>query len=239
MCDPITIAGIALTGASTVANTIAQGKVNSARNDALAAERIRQNSLDQEAEALNVQSRDRYNDFEGQQGDKASELGQYFTDQKIENSDANTAAVQEQVAPQSGSALTIREEGKQRGKADAYATQQGQALGNLRSFGDLLGGISREQAQDASMIGQIGGFKRGSSSITPLELEAANEKGAGLKIFGDVLGLGGSLLTSKGLGGQQTYSTTLGEVVGASPAVTASTFPKAPSRSLFNLYGRS
>lgn len=42
MCDPITIAGIALTAGSTIANTIAANRVQRARDDALAAERIRQ-----------------------------------------------------------------------------------------------------------------------------------------------------------------------------------------------------
>jgi hypothetical protein len=237
MCTPLAIAGLALTAGSTVANTIAQGQVTRARNDALAAERIRQGQLDQEAEALNAQSRDRYDDFEGQQGEKASELGQYFTDQKIENSDANAAVAQEQTAPQSGSSLTVREEQKQRDKATAFTDQQGEALGNLRAFGDLLGGISRDQARDASQIGQIGGFKRGSSNVIPLELEAANQKGSGMRLFGDVLGLGGSLALNKGLSGTQTFSSTLGDVIGATPTSIASTFPKAPSRSLFNLYG--
>lgn len=235
MCTPLAIAGLALTAGSTVANTIAQGQVTRARNDALAAERIRQGQLDQEAEALNAQSRDRYDDFEGQQGEKASELGQYFTDQKIENSDANAAVTQEQTAPQSGSSLTVREEQKQRDKATAFTDQQGEALGNLRAFGDLLGGISRDQARDASQIGQIGGFKRGSSNAIPLELEAANQKGSGMRLFGDVLGLGGSLALNKGLGGS---------FVGSSPTVSAAaptTFsaPVTPVTrgSLFNLYG--
>lgn len=236
MCDPVTIAGIALTGASTVANTIAQGKVQRARDDAMAAERIRQNKFDQEADALNVQSRERYDDFGGQQDDKAAELGQYFKDQKIEAADANAAAVAEQTIPQSGSALTVREEQKQRGKATAFADQQGEALGNLRAFGDLLGGISREQARDATTIGQIGGFKRGSSNVLPLELEAANSKGNGIKLFGDLLGLGGSLALNKGLGGSY---------VGSTPSVSAAAVPTtyaapvtAVSRSpLYSLYG--
>jgi hypothetical protein len=236
MCDVATIAGIALTGASTVANTIAQGQVTRARNDALAAERVRQNSLDQEAAAINARSQGRYNDFEGQQDEKASELGQYFSDQKIENADANTQAVAEQTVPQSGSSLTIREEQKQRGKADAFSNQQGEALGELRAFGDLLGGISREQSRDAGLVGQIGGFKRGSSNVLPYELEAANQKGQGAKLFGDLLGLGGSLALSKGLSGTQTFSSTLGDVVGA-PKVGASVFPPAPSSGL-NLFGR-
>jgi hypothetical protein len=235
MCTPLAIAGLALTAGSTVANTIAQGQVTRARNDALAAERIRQGQLDQEAEALNAQSRDRYDDFEGQQGEKASELGQYFTDQKIENSDANAAVTQEQTAPQSGSSLTVREEQKQRDKATAFTDQQGEALGNLRAFGDLLGGISRDQARDASQIGQIGGFKRGSSNVIPLELEAANQKGSGMRLFGDVLGLGGSLALNKGLGGSFVGSSPT--VVAAAPTTFSAPVTPVTRGSLFNLYG--
>jgi hypothetical protein len=41
MCDPLTIAGVALTGLSTGLNAAAQSKVANAREDAMAAERIR------------------------------------------------------------------------------------------------------------------------------------------------------------------------------------------------------
>ena len=171
-----------------------------ARDSTLAAERIRQRGLDDEAAALNATSQDRYNDFGTQQDERASELGQYFTDQKIENASGNAAAAQEQAVPQSGSDIVLREEAKQRGKADTFAAGQGEALGNLRAFGDLMGTTGRAQARDAGQIGQIGGFKRGSSSIVPYELEDANSAGDGMKLFADVLGLGGSLATSKGLG---------------------------------------
>lgn len=237
MCDPITLAGIALTGASTVANSIAQSRVQSAREDALAAERVRQGGLDREADAINAQSRDRFNDFQGQQDKAAGDLGQYFTDQKIEAAGQNADATAEQVAPQSGSALTVREEAKQRGQATAFANQQGKALGQLRAFGDVLGGISRDQARDASLIGQIGGFKRGSSNITPLELDEANQAGAGFNMLGDVLGLGGSLAINKGLSGSASTPTTLGDVVGYKNPLTQ--YPAAPRRAGFNLYGRT
>lgn len=195
----MTIAGIALTAGSTLANSIAARKVQGARDDVLAAERIRQNGLAQEADALNTQSQDRYKDFSGQQGQTASDLGQYFTDQKIENANDNAAATQEMTVPQSGSNITVREEQKQRGKADAYGKQQGEALGELRSFGDLLGGIGRQQSRDAGQIGQIGGFMRGSSNVVPYELDTANHAGDGMKLFGDLLGLGGSIGLAKGL----------------------------------------
>ena len=96
----------------------------------------------------------------------------------------------------------MREEAKQRAAAKDYTDKQGAALGNLRAFGDLLGSIGRLQARDAGQIGQIGGFKRGSSNATSLELDAASHKGDGLKLFGDVLGGLGTLGMSAGLSGK-------------------------------------
>ena len=230
MCDPITIAGLALTAGSTLANSIAQRKVANARNDVMAAERIRQNGLDQQADALNVQSQDRYENFDDQQADKASELGQYFTDQQIEAGNTNAAVTQEMNVPQSGSNVTVREEQKQRGQARQYADSQGVALGNLRAFGDLVGGIGRDQARDAMSIGQIGRFKQGSSNVVPFELEGANSAGDGMKMFGDILGLGGSVSLGKGLsGGVKTADPWV------KGGVDLRTVGQSPSN-LFNLY---
>jgi len=199
MCDPGTIAGLVLTAGSTVANMIGQNQVKKAREDALGAERIRQRNLDQENEALNQVSRERYEDFGGQQEERGSKLADYFTGNEAAAADANERAVQ-QMLPTAGSDVTVREEAKQSGLAKAFTDQQGQALGQLRAFGDLLGGIGRKQARDASNIGQINAFKRGSSGIVPLELEQANEAGAGARMFGDLLGLGGSLALKSSLG---------------------------------------
>ncbi|CAI2931893.1 hypothetical protein [Aminobacter niigataensis] len=198
MCDPFTIAGVALTAGSTLANSIAQRKVANARNDVMAAERIRQNGLDQQADALNVQSQDRYQNFDDQQADKASELGQYFTDQQIEAGNANAAVTQEMNVPQSGSNITVREEQKQRGQARDFADSQGKALGVLRAFGDVIGETGRGQVRDAMGIGQIGRAKQGSSNVVPFELEAANSAGDGAKLFGDLLNLGGTYAFGEG-----------------------------------------
>jgi len=198
MCDPTTIAGLVLTAGSTVANMIGENQRRQAREDALGAERIRQRNLDQENEALNQVSRERYHDFEGQQEERGSKLADYFTENEAAAADANEQAVQ-QMLPTSGSDITVREEAKQSNLAKAFTDQQGRALGQLRAFGDLLGGIGRQQARDASNIGQINAFKRGSSGIVPLELEAANEAGAGARLFGDLLGMGGSLALNSGL----------------------------------------
>lgn len=197
MCDPLTIAGIAATGAGMVANSAAQSKVEKARKGAMEAERIRQKGFDQQTEALNLQARDRYSDFDDQMGEKAASLGDYFKDQ-------NQAIPQEEGAPtetmpSASSNIVVQETKKQQGKAKDFSDQQGEALGELRSFGDVLGGISLKQARDAGQIATIGGFKRGSQAVLPYELEAANSKGGGLRMFADLLTAGGSLATGAGL----------------------------------------
>jgi hypothetical protein len=195
MCTPLAIAGVALSAGSAVANAAAASKAASARNDALAAERIRQQGYDRETDALNLQSQDRYKDFEGQQDEKAATLGDYFAGQQT------TEPTPAAALPTSQSTVTVQEEGKQRGIARDFTDKAGQALGDLRAFGDLLGGIGRLQARDASQIGQIGGFKRGSSNVLPIELDAASQQGGGLRTLGDILGGVGSAATSFGLGG--------------------------------------
>lgn len=199
MCDPATIASAVAMAGSAVLNTVAQGQAASARDDALAAERIRQSGYDKEAAALNVASQDRYQDFGTQQDKRSSELGDYFKGQTTADAAANQEAAAQQELPQSNSNIVQQEQARQLGKAREFSDQQGAALGNLRSFGDLLGSKSLLQARDAAKVGQIGGFKKGSSAVLPYELEAANSKGAGLKTFADLLGTAGSLGMSYGL----------------------------------------
>lgn len=199
MCDPLTIAGIALTAGSTVMNSIGASKAAAARDDALAAERVRQKSLDSEAQTLNTQSQDRYQDFSGQQDAQSQQLGDFFQNQTV--AEPTTA----EALPTSTSNITVQEEANQRAKARDFTGHQAAALGNLRAFGDLLGGIGRQQARDASLVGQIGGFKTGSSNVLPLELDEASHKGDGFKLFGDILGGLGSVATMGGMSGQGLF----------------------------------
>ncbi|MDK4729335.1 hypothetical protein [Rhizobium phaseoli] len=216
MCDPLTIAGVALSGVSTALNAAAQSKIQGARDDAMAAERIRQKGLDQEADALNTTSRDRYQNFEGQQADKSAQLGDYFTGQEVAQPSAEAAL------PTTSSNITVQEVNKQKGQAKDFTNRTGTALGELRSFGDLLGDVSRLQARDAGSIGQIGSFKKGSSAVLPYELEAANSKGGGLKLFGDILGGLGGIATSAGLSGGSLFGLGGAKASAVSPGFGAS-----------------
>ncbi len=207
MCDPLTIAGLALTAGSTVANYAASSQIEGARNDALSAERIRQTALNHEADAINATSRDRYQGFEGQQTEQSQKLGDYFASQQAQ--EPTTA----EALPTATSNIVVNEENKQRDKARQFTDASGAALGNLRSFGDLLGGIGRLQARDAGAVAQIGGFKAGSSNVVPYELDEAGHAGDGTKLFADVLGGLGSVGTAAGLGGGTLFG------IGAKPAV--------------------
>jgi len=230
MCDPLTIAGIAMSVGSSVVNAVASNKVQAARNDAMAAERIRQNTFDKEAAAVNTTSQDRYQNFDAKVAEGSQQLGDYISNQTAPEAQASEAL------PSAGASnITVQEEAKQKAKAKASTNASGKALGELRAFGDVLGDTSRLQARDAGQVAQIGGFKTGSSNVLPYELEAANNKGAGLKLFGDLLGGVGSVATSAGMmGGKLPFGLGASAGVPVTKAVKASV--ASPVR-LGHLYG--
>lgn len=234
MCDPVTIAGVALTGLSTGLNSMAASKVQRARDDAMAAERIRQRGLDQEASVLNTQSQDRYQDFQGQQDQKAQKLADYYTGQPSapENPASDT--------PASNSNITVQEEAKQRAKAKDFTDKTGAALGTMRSFGDMLGDVSRLQGRDAAQLGQLGNFKQGSSNVLGYELDNANSAGNGLKMLGTLTGGLGQIGVSAGLSGK-SFGDLFGSrsVVNAGVPAAGSVIPVPTPRptNIYNLYG--
>jgi len=199
MCDPLTIiSGLAMAG-STVAGMQAQRQVEGARNAALQNDMMRQDTLDKETAALNEASRDRYKDFKGEQQERSKSLGDYLVGKQPVGA-APPADAPAETMPTSASNIVTQEVAKQAGKAKDFTDQQGQALGTMRAFGDVLGGISRDTARDAGYLNQTLGFKKGWAGVLPYELEAANQKGAGMKMFGDILGGLGSIGMSAGLG---------------------------------------
>lgn len=196
----MTIAGIALTAGSVVANSVSAGEQARARDAVLAAERMRQNALNQEAWGLNAASQDRFVDFQPQQDARAAELGD-FLGASVEP-DANTSAAS--IMPSSSSDVVNQERTGQLDEAQGFVDQQGGALANLRAFGDLLGEKSRLQARDAGLIGQVGGFKQGSQGVVPFELDEAAKAGDGWAMLGDILSGAGSVTTGAGLSGNET-----------------------------------
>jgi hypothetical protein len=195
MCDPLTIAGLVLTGASAVANTVANNQVRAARNEALMQEHQRQQGYDAQVQPLNDTSRERYAGFQTQQDQRAQNLSDFY------RSGTGEPVAPSISTPAASSNVVVQEENKQRDKAKAYTDQNAQNLGNLRSFGDLFGSLDLLRARDAGQIAQLGGFKRASSGILPYELNDAQNAGNGAKLFGDILGGAGSVATMGGLTG--------------------------------------
>lgn len=214
MCDPLVIAGLALTAGSVVVNSIAAGEDARARDSVLAAERIRQRGFDQQAAALNQQSQDRYVNFTPQMQDKSQQLGDYLSSRVGPDPNASVPSA----LPSSASGVVNQERDRQMHKAQQYVDQQAGAAGKLRSFGDLLGEISTLQGRDAGLIGAIGGFKRGSSNIVPLELNEAAKAGDNWRFLADILGGVGSVATGYGINGG---SGSLGSVFGAKAPIPA------------------
>jgi hypothetical protein len=197
MCDPVVLAGLALSAGSAVVNSMAATDDAKARDNVLAAERIRQRGFDQETMALNNQSQNRYVGFEPQMQDRAQSLGDYLSSRVAPDPNSTVPSA----LPSSSSGVVNQEVDKQRGEAQAFVDQQTGAMADMRSFGDLLGEISIGQARDAGQIGTVGGFKRGSNGIVPLELNQAAKTGDDMRLFGDILGGAGSIATGYGIGG--------------------------------------
>ena len=194
MCDPMTIAGVAMTAGSIGLNTMAASRTAKAQGVAMQRQLAGQQQLDAEAQAVNQQSLARYGGFaQGQEG-RANELSSFYG--------SNRAPINAGAGLPTSSNVAIQNEvAKQQSAADAYGAQQDAALGKLRSFGDYLAQQNRGQARDASLIGQIGSFKTGLASTLGYDLQAASMKGQGLQTAGSLLGALGSSLTRGGLTG--------------------------------------
>lgn len=176
------------TGGSILANSMGARQADRATASAMAAERLRQKRLDEEAYALNNAGRDRYSDFQGKQEDRKVDLTDEYN-AALDSAPARPVAA----LPQSSSNLVVSNDASEAGKARAEAEDNSARRGALGSFGDLFGDISREQGRDAGVLGMIGGFKRGSQGVLPLELEAAAQKGKGWMMLGDLLSMGAGL----------------------------------------------
>lgn len=208
--------GLGLTAGSIGLNSVVANQRQKAVDNAMLAERLRQQGYQREAEALNAQSQAQYENFGDKQAQKEADLSALFQSQAATPTDAGAAnAIAGAVMPTSSNDIVTRETAKQSDQAKTFTNQQGAALAKMRSFGDLLGDTSRAQARNASQIAQVGSFRRGSQDVLPLELDAAQRKGQGLATLADILGGLGSVATMGAAGG----ATSLGGIFGLGGAV--------------------
>lgn len=188
------IAGLALSGAGTIAQSMAQNDAAKARASTLQAERIRQQGHSQQQQAAATASADSMKDFTGDQTRSAEELASYFRDPVAGDANATAGLI----APEGTSDITVREMANQSAKAKTSTNAQADSLGKLRAFDNVMGDKNRLFKNNASVIDQTNSFRRGSQDALAYELEAAAQKGAGKKMLGDLLSGAGSIATSYG-----------------------------------------
>jgi hypothetical protein len=196
--DPITLS-LLIGGASTLGgmffNGQAQDDVNSARNGVVQQSRGDQAALDAEAKGVTDQSLGRFKNFGQTQSADASRLADFYkTPAAPPSSPYNVAAL-----PPSTNDIVNREIATKKGVADAYVNHQADTLGNLRSFGDVMGNISRGQAADTQHIGQIGSFKAGDTGVTNIALDNANRAGNTNAMLGNLFTGAGKVALTAGL----------------------------------------
>lgn len=235
MCDPLTIAGAALSVGGIAANTIGQSQVAAASNRAAQAESARQAQLRQEAAAVQAHSNSLYEGLAGKQQDRAADLTTYLRGNQLPAQGSAQTTVE---APAGSSNITTQGEASQRARADAYGSQQAGALADMRSFGDLLGTTALAQGRDAGQIGQIGNFMKGSASVLPMELNAASHAGDTAKMFGGLAGGLGKVGIAAGINGS-----TLGGLFGGGASTGGNVSTSLPTMaasgmgSIANAYG--
>lgn len=228
MAFPLLALALALTAAGAGANYVGARKAQEAQADAMAAERIRQQGFDEQADAINKQQRKRYTNFSDQQAQKAAALEDLFVGKANED-------MPDFGPTPSSSNITVQHENEAKAEAKGYTDQQGRAQAKLLSFGDLFGDIGVKEGRDATRLAGIQGFRRGSQSVLPLELQAAQEQGQGWRLGGDILGGLGSIATM----GALTGATFPGLKIfgGARPLAGTNMLANQPGNGLLSLFG--
>jgi hypothetical protein len=222
MVLPLLPIALALTAGGIGANYMGAKRAEGAQQNVMAAERRRQTGFDREAEATTNKSRKRFEHFDEQQGDKAGELADLF----LADAGAAPPALD---APTD--TVTVQRTADEKADRRQFTDQQGTARGKLLSFGDLFGDIGVGQARDMTNLSGINGMRQGSQGVLPLELDAASQKGGGMRMAGDIMGGLGSIATMGALSGAS-----LPALFGKGAAGAAAK-PALGAGSLFSLFG--
>ena len=166
-------AGVAMQGLGTVLQQRAANRARNARNAAMDANIKRNRDLENEAALAIGKSRDEFErteNFDPGVQNAATELAAQYN--------ANTKPMPVNVATKEGVPQIVADtQAQEFAAADAFNSQQNQALANLNSFGQYLKEtINPALTQSAADTALMGNFMRGNSSVLQSELEAANDK---------------------------------------------------------------
>lgn len=202
-----------LQAGSVVANSMAQNKIDAARTAALTQQQARQSALDGQIQAKNADA------LSGYAGIGASTAGQQAGLSSLYGS--NVAGTSHSSAPSimpvSNSGAAQASAGAALASKGAYGAQQGNALAALQAPGMAMQQAGFQRARDASAVAQLDNFKSGTAATLPAQLDAANQQGAGLKTFADLLKGGAQIGFGAGAQGTNAWLNSAGASVPALP----------------------
>lgn len=196
MCEPMTIAALAMTAVGTAMQYQGQRKAQKAMEAAAAAESGRQRKLRDEAQGL-------FQESLGQQ--EAGTQIKRIADAKAEREAATAGNMQSapvvNVPTQGATPSIVADETAARvGEGNIRARDEAIAKAALASFGDVQLGNALLNARYGAQQGQLSNFMQGSYGVLPTELSAASKAGDKLKLFGDMLVAGGQIAGMYGMG---------------------------------------
>lgn len=206
---------IALMIGGALANEQAERKVEKERNNRALAERLRQQKMGQEADAVLRASLAEQERPAVEQEQRVAEAGR---EQKY--AQAAQPSDQEFIATPSAPVEVKSELAARMADAMARGRQQAAALARLggRSDAQMQGGIALgRSAQD---LNRIGNTSRSSSAILPYELQAANSKGEGWRTVADLFNLGSAVTGMYGMTAAPAASSVTATNTGLSGART-------------------
>ncbi len=207
MCDPLSIAGVALTLGSTFLSSRAASKVERSRNTAINTETNRQEELQKRAQATLLQNTKKFTPENVNQGIQAAE------DARTERLQGNVTGGDTLADVNFGPSTPniVREDAARRvNEGLASGKEFAGELAGLGAFGEQQFGTRLDLSRLAESMGAIGTESRNSSAILPLELNKANRAGDNLTGFADVAG---------GLGSVANFGSALGVNPFGSPSV--------------------
>lgn len=170
-----------------------------------------------QSDALTGGNLHRYDNFSGQLAGRAKTLGDYFT---AKSSGLPAGGPTAGAMPASGSAHTDAYTADALAKVAAFNSQQGNALGQVRAFGDLWGDIDRSNATDRQGLANVSNFRMGDRALLPMDVELAKGaaivpelptdlmfpvEGAPDNTFADILQGVGKVGTTVGLSGYNPF----------------------------------
>lgn len=188
MCDPLSAIAASVALGGGIVQQIGQRQAMRAQERAQERERQRQAALSQEQQGAFEGNLAR---FDRQTQDKQEGEATAAREKKYQAAVADRPVGNDALAG-SGSAPEVIQSSIANALAGATrrAQQSASARAALEGYGDhqLANAIGHQRA--GSFIDTIGGMRRGSQAVAPLEVQAAANKGAGTRMLGDLLVLG-------------------------------------------------